>query len=147
MKSLLLTLPQPCIWKTLTNFLATMTQSVRQSRRKLFENEKEKGMCKDIRVFYALSVLQLCTGCVSNRCKCRKSMRVCGPGCQCVNCINKQCTHSDIDDDVNQLEDEGQMESWEEDEYIEESDEDMERNEEDEELDGIMEFVIGEEDD
>ena len=52
-------------------------------------------------------------------------MRVCGPGCQCVNCINKQCTHSDIDDDVNQLEDEGQMESWEEDEYIEESDEDM----------------------
>ena len=52
-----------------------------------------------------------------------------------------------IDDDVNQLEDEGQMESWEEDEYIEESDEDMERNEEDEELDGIMEFVIGEEDD
>ena len=33
------------------------------------------------------------------------------------------------------------MESWEEDEYIEESDEDMDRNEEDEELDGIMEFV------
>ena len=73
-------------------------------------------------------------------------MRVCGPGCQCVNCINKQCTHSDIDD-VNQLEDEGQMESWEENEYIEESNEDMERNEEDEELDGIMEFVFGEEDD
>ena len=34
-----------------------MTQSVRQSRRKLFQNEKKRY----IRVFYALSVLQFCT--------------------------------------------------------------------------------------
>ena len=48
----------------LLKFLATMAQSVRQSKRKLFETDtqvKTHLNIKDIRLFYALSVLQFCT--------------------------------------------------------------------------------------
>ena len=48
----------------LLNFLLTMTQPVRQSRRNLFENnttQTDMNTTKNIRLFYALSVLVFCT--------------------------------------------------------------------------------------
>ena len=71
---------------------------------------------------------------------------MCGPGCQCLNCVNTHCGSEGWDEEVNQLEVEGQVENPETDQYVEESDEeDVEMNMyEDEETNLIMASVFGE---
>ena len=77
----------------------------------------------------------------------KKNERFCGPGCQCLNCSNLQgggeCTK-----EVNLLEMEGQRDTWEEDEYIDDSDseelDDNTCNVDDEDLHAIMTSVFGE---
>ena len=93
-------------------------------------------------------VLQGCkckTGCTSKRCKCKKSEHMCGTGCQCLNCLNTS-THQenkDLDEDHQMVVD-SQEDSWESDDYVEESDDDLEI---DDEVDEIMDFVFGVESD
>lgn len=49
----------------LLQFLTTMTQSVQQGKRKLFQDTSLEVNTKNIRLFYGLCVLQFCT---SNTC-------------------------------------------------------------------------------
>lgn len=74
----------------------------------------------------------------------KKNGRTCGPGCQCINCINTHIGENrEWDEEVNDLEVEGHEEPEEEDE---ETDEDTQAEiYEDEETDDIMEMVFGEE--
>ena len=70
---------------------------------------------------------------------------MCGPGCQCLNCLNTS-THQenkDLDEDHQMVVD-SQEDSWESDDYVEESDDDLEI---DDEVDEIMDFVFGVESD
>ena len=46
-----------------------------------WETEENIKKLKD-KVDFVMNGCRCKTGCASNRCKCRKSMRVCGPGCQ-----------------------------------------------------------------
>ena len=58
-------------------------------------------------------------------------MHTCGPGSECIiNCTNNSHTspssrQQDTDEELIQLEVEGNAEGWEGDEYVEESDEDL----------------------
>lgn len=36
------------------------------------------------------------TGCGTKRCKCKKEGRMCGPGCQCINCTNSPSTTASV---------------------------------------------------
>ena len=87
------------------------------------------------------------TGCRNKQCKCKKSGRFCGPGCQCINCTNFHGGGEEWDEEVNQLEVEGQDCDWEGEEYVEESDSEALDADmyEDEETNQIMAFVFGEE--
>lgn len=103
------------------------------------------------RVEFVLNGCKCKTGCATKRCKCKKNMHTCGPGCECINCTNHLHTspsnrQQETDEELIQLEVEGNIEGWEGDEYVEESDEDLSTHE-DEELNEVMEFVFGEEDD
>lgn len=53
----------------------------------VWETETSKEKVKD-RLDYILNGCKCKTGCRSKRCKCKKAGRVCGPGCQCINCSN-----------------------------------------------------------
>ena len=83
------------------------------------------------------------TGCTTRRCKCRKEERDCGPGCQCINCHNTHHSSSAVADI--ELEVQDQLESLQDDQYVDESDNDLEVS--DDELDEIMESVFGGESD
>ena len=97
------------------------------------------------RIEFVLKGCKCKTGCTSKRCKCKKSERMCGPGCQCLNCLNTS-THQEnkgLDEDHQMVVD-SQEDSWESDDYVEESDDDLEI---DDEVDEIMDFVFGVESD
>ena len=99
------------------------------------------------RVDYILNGCKCKTGCRSKRCKCKKKERMCGPGCQCINCVNAHHGGEGWDEGLNQLEVEGQEENKEADEYIEESVEEEMEIYEDEETNVSMSSVFGEEED
>ena len=78
------------------------------------------------------------TGCTSNRCKCG---RMCGPGCQCINCVNSHFGGEEgCYEEVSQLQVERQEDAEESEEYTYETDDEIE----DEETTRIMEMVFGE---
>ena len=111
----------------------------------LWEDEKHKTQAKE-RIDYILNGCRCKTGCKSNRCKCRKGGRVCGPGCQCLNCVN---THlhgeGSWDEEVHEMEVQGQEDVEEEETYETDEEETYERTEyEDEEMQSIMAMVFGE---
>ena len=82
------------------------------------------------RVEYVLSGCKCKTGCGTRRCKCRKSGRSCGPGCQCHGCVNvpnspeTDSLEDTVAVDVMRAESEQQ-------EYMNESDEDSDAVKED----------------
>ena len=97
------------------------------------------------RIEFVLKGCKCKTGCTSKRCECKKSERMCGPGCQCLNCLNTSTHHENkgLDEDHQMVVD-SQEDSWESDDYVEESDDDLEI---DDEVDEIMDFVFGVESD
>ena len=106
------------------------------------EANKERARSK---VDYILKGCKCKKGCNTNRCKCKKSAQFCGPGCQCLNCINTHQGGEGWDEEVNELEVDGQVENPETDEYITETDEEeSSAMYEDDETNLIMESVFGE---
>ena len=104
----------------------------------MWETETGKAKVKD-RLDYILNGCKCKTGCRSKRCKCKKAGRVCGPGCQCINCANTRCYSESWDEEVNELEDEGQIDDTCE--YADETEEEDMAMYEDEETNLIMESV------
>lgn len=101
------------------------------------------------RIEFVLKGCKCKTGCTSKRCKCKKSARMCGPGCQCLNCLNTS-THQvnkDLDEEQHHMIVDSQEDSWESDGYVEESDDDLEIDDDDDEVDEIMDRVFGAESD
>ena len=98
------------------------------------------------RIDFVLKGCKCKTGCASNRCKCKKNMHVCGPGCQCLNCCNMP-THqnSQILDEAVDTELESHTHHWESDEYVDESGDDLELY--DDEVNNVMDLVFGPESD
>ena len=101
------------------------------------------------RVDFVMKGCRCKTGCITNRCKCKKSTQICGPSCQCINCANTYLGgERGWDKEVNQLEVEGQEDPEEENAYYLTDEDDLDENylrrmDEDEELQTIMEMVFG----
>ena len=115
----------------------------------VWESEENQEKAKD-KIEYILKGCKCSkTGCCNKKCKCKKSERFCGPGCRCVNCTNIPGGRQEWDEEVNELELQGQEDICEgEEEYVDES-ENEELDEEmynDEETNEIMTSVFGEED-
>ena len=114
----------------------------------VWEAEENKEEVKD-RLDYVLKGCKCKTGCNTKRCKCKKCGRTCGPGCQCLNCVNSHHGNDSWDEEVNQLEVEGQVDNETDEEYIEESDDEElpAIMYEDENINQIMASVFGEDTD
>ena len=67
----------------------------RQPDGKLEESENQTKAKE--RIQFVLKECKCKTGCTSKRCKCKKSECMCGPGCQCLNCLNTS-THEENKD-------------------------------------------------
>ena len=79
------------------------------------------------RVNFILSGCKCKTGCGTKRCKCKKANRSCGPGCQCIHCINGPASMLPMEEEQAFQEDQQPSESG--DEYTDTScDEDEETN-------------------
>lgn len=112
----------------------------------VWEEEEHLRKAKE-RIDYVLNGCKCKTGCGTNRCKCRKGGKKCGPGCQCMSCANLGA-EGVRDEEVHEMEIEGQEDIDEEEAYITDEDETSYSAEyEDEELDNIMTMVFGEEED
>lgn len=110
----------------------------------VWETEETEERAKS-RVDFILKGCRCKKGCNTNRCKCKKSSRLCGPGCQCLNCTNTHQGRERWDEVASELEVEEQVENIEAEEYITDTDE--EENTamyEDEETNLIMESIFGE---
>ena len=95
------------------------------------------------RIDFVLKGCKCKTGCTSNRCKSKKKLHMCGPGCQCLNCCNMQ-THQqqDVNEDVHYMEVEEHGHDGDSDQYVDESEDDLEMWG-DEEVVDILQSVFG----
>ena len=110
----------------------------------MWKNETSKEKVKD-RPDYFLNGCKYKTGCCSKRCKCKKAGRVCGPSCLCINCANTCCYSECWDEEVKELEAEGQVDDICE--YADESEDEDMATYEDKNTNLIMKSVLGHYDD
>lgn len=89
-------------------------------------------------------------GCSTRRCSCQRKDRVCGPSCQCINCVNTPTQPPTTQAYVSELEtlDLFDEEQDQEEEYVNDSDDDdLDELRIDSEMEEIMHFVFGDESD
>ena len=101
------------------------------------------------RVQHVLNGCKCKTGCTTKRCKCKRQLQGCGPGCHCLNCQNMPIHQSSwkVDEEIHQLEVEDQDQHEATEEYVDDSDEDDRLEMNDEGIDEIMDNVFGSESD
>ena len=110
----------------------------------IWEDEEHQLQAKE-RIDYILNGCKCKTGCKTDRCKCRKGGHTCGPGCQCLNCINTNLGgEGQWDEEIHEMEVQGQ-EDIEEETYETDEEETYEHTQyEDEGIENIMAMVFGE---
>ena len=86
-------------------------------------------------------------GCSTQRCSCCRKDRLCGPSCQCINYTNtpiQPATTQGYVRDLETLDLLTEERDQEEAEYVHKSDDDLEDLRAEREVEGIMQFVFGE---
>ena len=78
------------------------------------------------RIQHVLNGCKCKTGCTTKRCKCKRQLQGCGPGCHCLNCQNLPVHQSsqNVDEEIHQMEVEDQDHHHATEEYVDDSDED-----------------------
>lgn len=101
------------------------------------------------RVQYALHGCKCKTGCTTRRCKCLKESRKCGPGCQCIGCLNTAFTRPSVDNELHELEVQDLRDEHDDaGAFTDESDDALDSTDElEDEVETLMEFVFGDESD
>ena len=79
-------------------------------------------------------------GCSTRRCSCKRSEKICGPSCQCINCTNIPTKAVTTELETLDLLDEEQEQ---EEEYVSDSDDELDDLRVERETDDIMRFVFG----